>query len=461
SILNVVTTQFPRVVSGGLVAAQGSGVMLFAAGTALGSVILFGLLPALSTGRVDPAAVIKAQSNRSPGGRGMVRFRSLLATSQIALSLVLLVLAGLFTQSLGNLARVDRGFDVDPLVSVTVSPVLNGLRGERLESLYERMRRELSSLPGVDSVASVPFPILTELVIEAQVTLAGSQAADGTANMNPLVSPGFFDTLGIPLLAGRDFTDADGRTNPNVAIANESFVRKFGLGPNPVGTTLTLSGRCAPQGAVEVIGVVADAQHASTKGPMTPQVYTTRAPFDTCFSSRAHYLRSSIDSATLAGMIERVMRDIDPTLAAGVTQVAQVVKNRTSNDRLLSLLSAAFAGLATVLAAVGLYGVLAFNVTERRRELGLRLALGASPRRLGALVLREVAVMALVGGAVGFAAARGGGRLAQTQLFGISGSDPLVLASAVGVLCVVLLVAGYLPVRRATRVDPMQALRAE
>src|SRR6185503_16963203 len=375
SILNVVTTQFPRVVSGGLVAAQGSGVMLFAAGTALGSVILFGLLPALSTGRVDPAAVIKAQSNRSPGGRGMVRFRSLLATSQIALSLVLLVLAGLFTQSLGNLARVDRGFDVDPLVSVTVSPVLNGLRGERLESLYERMRRELSSLPGVDSVASVPFPILTELVIEAQVTLAGSQAADGTANMNPLVSPGFFDTLGIPLLAGRDFTDADGRTNPNVAIANESFVRKFGLGPNPVGTTLTLSGRCAPQGA-------------STKGPMTPQVYTTRAPFDTCFSSRAHYLRSSIDSATLAGMIERVMRDIDPTLAAGVTQVAQVVKNRTSNDRLLSLLSAAFAGLATVLAAVGLYGVLAFNVTERRRELGLRLALGASPRRLGALVLR-------------------------------------------------------------------------
>jgi predicted permease len=362
-----------------------------------------------------------------------------------------------------NVVRADRGFDVGSLVSVTVSPVLNGLRGERLENLYERMRQELSALPGVDSVASVPFPILTEIVIDAEVTVVGSeqQVADGSANMNPLVSPGFFDTLAIPLLAGRDFTDADGRTNPNVVIANESFVRKFGLGANPVGKILTLTGRCAPQGPVEIIGVVADAQHTAVKGSMAPQVYTTRAPFDTCFSSRAHYVRSSIESGTLAPMIQSVMRDIDPTLAAGVTQVAQVVKNRTSNDRLLSLLSAAFAGLATGLAAVGLYGVLAFSVMERKREFGLRLALGASPGRLRALVLKDVGVMTVIGGAIGLAAALGGGRLAQAQLSGISGFDPLVVVGAVGVLGAVLLVASYLPARRASKVAPMEALRSE
>jgi predicted permease len=462
AILQIVTTQFPRVVAGGVSAAQGSGVIVFAAGTVLAAVILFGLVPALSAGRADAAGVIKAQSAQSPGGRGVARLRNLLATSQISLSLVLLVLAGLFTRSLINVARDDRGIDIDSLVSVTVSPVLNGLRGERLEALHDRMREELSALPGVDSVASIPFPIFTELVIEADVTVAGSeQLPDGSANMNPLVSPGFFETFSIPLLAGRDFTDADGRTNPNVVIANESFVRKFGLGPDALGKTLRLNGRCGPEGPVEIIGVVADAQHSFVKGPAAPQVYTPRRPFDTCFSARAHYVRSDIDPNALTAMIQRLMQSFDPTLAAGVTPVAVVVKNRTSNDRLMSLLSATFAGLATALAAIGLYGVLAFNVTERRRELGLRLALGASPGRLRLLVLKQVGVMASIGGAVGLAAALGGGRLAQAALYGVSGFEPLIVLSAVAALAAVLLVAGYVPARRASSVAPMEALRFE
>jgi predicted permease len=461
-ILRVVTTQFPRAVNGGLSSAAGSGVILFAAGTALLTVILFGLAPALSSGRSDPASAIKSQSRQSPGGRGVARLRSMLASTQIALSLVLLVLAGLFTQSLENLARVINGIEVDSVVGVTVSPGLNGIRGAELESLYDRMRAEFAAMPGVESVASVPFPVLVEVVIPTEVKIDPSkESSDGSANLNPMVSPGFFDTFSIPVLFGRDFADADGISNPNVVIVNESFVRKFDLGRNAVGKTVQLSGRYVPKEPAEIIGVVADAQHTSVKGAIAPQVYTTRPRGDMSFASRAHYVRSSLDSATLTAMIRRAMQTVNPTLAAGINPVANVVKARTSNERLMSLLSATFAGLATVLAAIGLYGVLAFNVIQRKRELGLRLALGASPRRLRVLVFKEVGLMALIGAVIGLPAALIGGRVAQAQLFGISGFDPLSVVSAIVVLTAVLVLATYLPARQASSVAPMEALRYE
>jgi predicted permease len=462
-ILRIVTTQFSRVVAGGLSSAAGSGVFVFAAGMALVTVIVFGLVPALSTGGADPASVIKAQSKQSAGGRGIARFRGLLASIQISLSLVLLVLAGLFTQSLANLARGDRGMSVDSVVGVTVSPVLNGIKGRDLEALYDRMRETFAALPGVESVASVPFPLFVDIVIGTDVTVAGSDTGtpDGPANLNPMVSPDFFKTLSIPLLAGRDFTDDDGRTNPNVVVVNESFARKFHLGPNAVGKTLRLAGRYAPKDLVEVIGVVGDALHTSVRGDIAPQVYTTRPSGDMSFSSRAHYVRSNGDPGTLYEALRRAMQDINPTLAATITPVTEIVRNRTSNERLMSVLSASFAGLATLLAAIGLYGVLAFNIAARERELGLRLALGASPLGLRLLVLKQVAAMASLGIAFGLPAALIGGRLAQTQLYGISGADPAAILSAVGVLGLVLLGASYLPARRASNVAPSEALRAE
>jgi ABC-type antimicrobial peptide transport system permease subunit len=276
-----------------------------------------------------------------------------------------------------------------------------------------------------------------------------------------MVSPGFFNTFSIPVLFGRDFADADGIGNPNVVVVNESFVRKFNLGRNPVGTTVRLSGRYVPKDPVEIIGVVADAQHTSVKGAVAPQVYTTRPRGDMSFASRAHYVRSNLDSATVTAMIQRAMQTVNPTLAAGINPVANVVKNGTSNERLMSLLSTTFAGLATLLAAIGLHGVLAFNVVQRRRELGLRLALGASPRRLRALVFKEVGLMALIGAVIGLPAALIGGRVAQAQLFGISGFDPLSVVSAIVVLAAVLVLATYFPARQASTVAPMEALRYE
>lgn len=462
-ILRIIDTRFPRVIAGGLSYAAGSGVVVFATGAALVTVILFGLVPALSTGRADPAGAIKSQSRQSPGGRGVARLRRFLATTQISLSLVLLVLAGLFTQSLANLAGGDRGMRVDSVVGVTVSPVLNGIKGPSLEALYDRMRQEFTALPGVDSVASVPFPIFVDVVFAADVAIVGSaqETPAGSANVNPMVSPDFFKTFSIPMLAGRDFTDADGRSNPNVVVVNESFVRKFNLGPNAIGKTLRLAGRYVPKDPVEIIGVVGDALHTSVKGDIAPQVYTTRPRGDMSFSSRAHYVRSNADPNALAAMVRGAMQNINPTLAATITPVTQIVTNRTSNERLMSLLSATFAGLATALAAIGLYGVLAFNVAARRRELGLRLALGASPRGLRALVLKEVGKMAAIGAAVGLPGALVGGRLAQAQLYGISGFDSRVLAYSVIALATVLIVATYFPARRASRVVPMEALRDE
>jgi predicted permease len=467
AILRVVSAVVPQSFTSQLLSdrldASSSGAAVFAAGATLVTVILFGLVPALSTGRADPAGVIKAQSRQSPGGRGIARFRSMLAAGQISLSLALLVLAGLFTRSLVNVANIDLGMNVDSVISVNLAGALTGKKGAELDAFYARVRDELSALPGVESVASTVLPLLNRSVFDTAVTVVGSeqQLAENSANVNRNLSPGFFKTLSIPLLAGRDFTDADSTQNPSIAIVNQSFVRKFDLGPDAVGKSVQLKGQFGPQGAVTIVGVVADAQYAFVKGAVPAQIYTPRPPLDASSNNTVYVVRSTVDPNTLIETVRRVLRDIAPGVSPGIVPITQAVATNTATDRLMSLLSVTFGGLATLLAAIGLYGVLAFNVTQRRRELALRLALGATPRKLRVLVLKEVAVMASIGGAIGLAAAFGGGRLAQRVLYGISGFDPAVVLAAVAVLAAVLLVAAYFPARRASNVAPMQALRDE
>jgi predicted permease len=439
-------------------------VLLFAGAVILGTVVLFGLVPALSAGRTDTAVVIKAQSAQSAGGRGLVRFRSALVVVQISLSLVLLVLAGLFTKSLVNVSRIDYGVDVDSLVMFSVTPLLGGYRGERLDTLYDRVREEMAAQPGVESVALVAFPLFYGIYLNTGVAILGadSQVEDSSAQAQPAISPGFFATTGVPLVAGREFTTADSTPNPSTVIVNESFVRKFGLSNTAVGTTLRLDGRYVPQNAVEIVGVVADAKYSHIRNDVTPQVFTPRAPGDTQFVAAFYYVRSSLDAGVVMRAIPEIMRRIDPNLPpSNLTTVRNLVEGNTRFDRLMSMLSATFAGLATVLAAIGLYAVLAFSVAQRKRELGLRLALGAEPKRLRSLVLMQVARLAAIGGFVGLLGALALGRFAQAQLFGLSGYDPVVLASAVGALAVVVLVASWVPAQRASHIAPMEALRYE
>jgi predicted permease len=462
--LRAISLMVPGDMAGQFVASLSPSVMMFAAGMTLATVLLFGLIPALLTGRADPGSVIKAQSAQSAGGHGLTRFRSALVALQVSLSLVLLVLAGLFTKSLVNVARIDFGINVDSLVAFSVTPLLGGYSGERLDAFFDRVREEVAAQPGVESVASVAFPLLYDIVSGAGVTIVGAdeQPEDNFAQANPMVSPGFFETTSIPLLAGRDFTDADSTPEPTVAIVNESFVRKFNLGSDAVGTTLRFTGRYIPQGAVEIIGVVADARYSQIKGVVLPQVFTPRPPLDTQFVALFFYVRAALDAETLEAMIPEVVERIDPNVpVSNLTTVRRYVDNNTVFDRLMSLLSATFASLATLLAAVGLYAVLAFNVTQRKRELGLRLALGADPKDLRTLVLSQVGRVAAIGGAIGLLGALALGRLAQALLFGVSGYDPFVLATAVGVLAIVVLAASWLPAHRASNVAPMEALRYE
>lgn len=439
-------------------------VLLFSGATTLGTVLLFGLVPALSAGRADPGSVIKAQSAQSPGGRGLVRMRNALVVVQISLSLVLLSLAGMFTKSMVNIARIDYGMAVDSLVAFNLAPLLAGYQGERLDAFLVRAREELADQPGVASVAYIAFPVLYGVASNAAVSVTGKTTSveDSLTQTNPMTSPGFFQTMSIPLLAGRDFTDADGVPEPTVAIVNESFARKFDLGASAVGTTLRFDGRFMPRGSVEIIGVVADAKYADIKYAAAPQVFTPRPSGDTQFPGLFFYVRGTIDAAALAALIPKAIERIDPNVpVSAVTTLRHHIATYTAQDRFLSLLSAAFAGLATLLAAIGLYAVLAFNVVSRKREFGLRLALGAQPAALRRLVLIQVARMTALGGAIGLIAALALGRIAEALLYGLTGSDAGVLSLAVLALALFMFGVSWLPARRAAAVPPMEALRYE
>ena len=266
----------------------------------------------------------------------------------------------------------------------------------------------------------------------------------------------FFAALSIPLKVGRDFTAADRALAPRVAIVNESFVRKFDLGEQAIGTRFGLT----DQGRdIEIVGIVGDAKYSLVKADAPPQIFLSRLqnPF---LATMTFYVRAGVEPGTLVETIRRTVARIDPNLPlANLTTLQRQARENVFLDRLVMALSASLAVLATLLAAVGLYGVLAYNVVQRTRELGLRLALGAAPATVQRLVFRQVGVMALIGGGLGLAGATGVGRAAEALLFGVSGYDPLVLTVAVAVLSTVVLGAGYLPARRAARLAPMEALR--
>jgi predicted permease len=407
---------------------------------------------------------MKEQAPQLSGGRGMARFRAALVTAQIALSMVLLVLAGLFTLSLMNVSRVNLGMQLDSVISFSVSPRSNGYSPERARTLFDRIEEALAAEPGITGVTSASVPLITGASTGNSITIEGFEPGgpvDTTVRRNE-VSPSFFKTLSIPLLMGRDFTDQDTLSAPKVAIVNQSFVRKFNLGNGPVGKHFSGYPYDNVQKIeLEIVGVVADAAYSSVKDDIPAQYFQPRRQSERP-GALAFYVRTGIDPDVLMRAIAGTVSRIDRNLPVNnLTTMRQQVQDNVYLDRLIAMLSAGFAGLATLLAAIGLYGVLAYNVAQRTREFGLRLALGAEPNRLRAMVLRQVALMALLGGVMGVAVAVTLGRTAEALLFGLSGHDPWVLAAAATVLSAVVLVSGYLPARRASNIAPMEALRYE
>jgi putative ABC transport system permease protein len=438
---------------------------LFAGALAIGTGLLFGLFPALHSTRPDLVSALKGQSGQASGARSASRFRTTLATAQIALSMALLVAAGLFTKSLANVSRVNLGLHAENVIMFGVSPELNGYTPERSRQLFERMEDELAALPGVTGVTMATVPLVSGNNWGNNVAVEGFDAGPDTDTNSRYneIAPAYFSTLGIPLLAGREFTRADAFGAPKVAIVNEAFAKKFNLGRNAVGKHMSndRGAGSAPALNMEIVGLVKNAAYSSVKNEIPPQFFVPYRQ-DERLGFINVYVRTAGDSTPFMTSVPKAVARLDAHLPVErLRTLPQQVRENVFLDRFITVLSTAFASLATLLAAIGLYGVLAYTVAQRTREIGLRMALGAAPGRVRAMVLRQVGLMTIVGGIVGLAAAIGLGQLAQSLLFQMKGWDPLVLTSAAAALTIVALVAGFIPAHRASQVDPMRALRYE
>jgi putative ABC transport system permease protein len=437
-------------------------VIAFTGVLAIGTGLAFGLFPALHSTRTDLVSSLKGQAGQPAGARAAARFRHALATTQIALSMALLVAAGLFTRSLMNVSRVDLGLNPESVVVFTVSPTLNGYSPARTAELFERLEDALAAMPAAAGVTSSRVPLLAGNNWGRSMTVEGFNAGPDTntdSNFNA-IGPAYFHVLGVPMLAGREFTRADSSASAKVAIVNEAFAKKFNLGRDAVGKRIGDDDRNGPL-TMEIVGLVRNAKYSEVKQEIPP-VYFRPYRQDTRLDSMTFYVRTAGDTTGALSDIPKIVARLDPNLPLeDLRTLPQQIRENVFLDRFITILSAAFAGLATLLAAIGLYGVLAYTVSQRTREIGLRMALGAAPTLVRRMVLRQVALMTLVGGALGLAAAIGLGRLAESLLYQLKGWDPQVLVGAAVALTAVALGAGFVPAHRASQVDPMTALRHE
>ncbi len=436
-------------------------VVLFAAALTVGTGLLFGLFPALHSTRPDLVTVLKGQSGQPSGARAAKWFRVALATTQIGLAMMLLAASGLFVKSLLNVSRVDLGIRTDNVITFNLSPELNGYTPERSRTLFERLETELRAIPGVTGVTTSMVPLLAGSNWGNSVIVQGFKAGPDTdtgARFNE-VGAGYFRTMGVPLISGREFTDADGPGAPRVAIVNQAFVKKFGLGNDAVGKLMG-AGRNSKLDTT-IVAVAQNSKYSDVK-QVDPPLYFRPYRQDEEVGSLSFYVRTASDPLQSAGAVSAVVKRLDPNLPIeSLKTLTQQVRENTFLDRMMSTLSTAFALLATLLAAIGLYGVLAYTVAQRTREIGLRMALGAAPARVRQMVLSQVGWMTIVGGACGLLAAIGLGEGASTILYQMKGYDPVVLAGAAVLLTSVALAAGFLPAYRASKLDPMKALRYE
>jgi predicted permease len=376
--------------------------------------------------------------------------------------------AGLFARSLYNLKQLDPGFRTEGLTTFHLDPSLNGYDQARIKRFYADLLEELRRIPGVLSTSVAQVAALTGNVSSRTIQVQSYQPKPDE-DMNPWtneVGPDYFRTLGIPLLMGREFNDGDVAGAPLVAIVNESLARYYFGNENPIGRRFGFRAFNNP-GAIEIVGVAKDSHYANMRQGSTAENRTPRFVYIPFLQSEelnemTLYVRAAGTSATIQEELRQAVRRRDASLPIFDLQTMdKTIDDALFNERMLALLSASFGLLATMLAAIGLYGVMSYTVSRRTREIGIRIALGAERGSVLWLVLREVAFLTLVGIAVGVPGAVGLSQLVRAQLFGIAPTDPLTLAIAATTLALVGLLAGYIPARRAAGVEPVLALRCE
>ena len=436
-------------------------VVAFAAGLSILTGVLFGLFPALHATRADLVTTLRSNSGKHSSTRGAVQFRSSLVTAQIALSMALLIGAGLFVRSLLNVSRVNLGLSIENVVTFSVSPERNGYTREQSRQFFQRAEESLGAIPGVTGVTETMVGLLAGNSWGNDVEVDGWKSGpdiDSNSRFNE-VGAGYFKTLGVPVLSGREFTPSDRLGSPKVAIVNEAFAKKFKLGRDAVGKHLAESG--AKINDIEIVGLVKDAKYNNVKDEVPP-VYFRPWAQDSTTGFLNFYVRTAMEPRQIMRTIPAVIAQLDPNLPVeDLKTLPRQVQENVYLDRVISTLSASFAALATLLAAIGLYGVLAYTVAQRTREIGVRMALGADAGRVRTMVLRQVGRMTLIGGLVGIVGALALEKTARSLLYGLEGHDPLVVTASAVVLALVALGAGYLPARRASKIHPMQALRYE
>ena len=435
-------------------------VLVFTTVVSLLTGLLFGLVPALQASKTDLSSTLKDLAGSVVSG-GSATLRRILVVAQVALSLTLLIGAGLFVSTLRNLRGSDPGFDVEKLVTFKVDPMLNGYTDERGRQFYRDLTARLSAIPGVSGASLAVVPLLDGDEWDSTITVEGYTRKTGE-DMNPhmqYLTPGFFATIGQKVLLGRDFNDNDDKGAPKVAVVNQKFATKYFGKQNPLGRKIGNGGDPGTKLDITIVGVVSDTKYEDMRHDVPREVYIPHRQVGFVTGMTA-YVRTSRPQEQIFSALRAEVRALDPNLPVyDIRTLSAQVDQSLILERMVATLSAIFGGLAAFLAAIGLYGVMAYTVTRRTREIGIRVALGASRGEVMWLVMREALVLVGVGLAVGLPSAWMLTQVVKSQLYGVAPHDPMAIAAGVLLISLIALGAAYAPGRRATLIQPAEALR--